>query len=56
MLYDPDSRHVTNLFRTVNESENRKLRTEEISYDLLGYCSVIVVANKVYVTLVAVRS
>jgi hypothetical protein len=22
MLYDPDSRHVTNLFRTVNEPEN----------------------------------
>ena len=25
MLYDPDSRHVTNLFRTVNEQKNRDL-------------------------------
>ncbi len=25
MLYDPDSHHVTNLFRTVNEQINRDL-------------------------------
>ena len=37
--------------------ENRKLRTEEISYDpLVSYCSVMVAAKSVYVTLVAVRS